>query len=58
MLDQGIKPDSHCSSRGIGYRQALAALEHWHADPHDINAAQLVIPFTQAKTASVSTPRG
>lgn len=42
MLDQGIKPDSNCASRGIGYRQALAALQHWHAHPDDVQASQLV----------------
>ena len=42
MLDQGIKVDSNCASRAIGYRQALLALEHWHAHPEDITAAQLV----------------
>ena len=42
MLDQGIQPDSNCASRGIGYRQALAALQHWHAHPDDLQPSQLV----------------
>ena len=42
MLDQGIKPDSASSSRAIGYRQALLALQHWHSHPQDATAAQLV----------------
>ena len=43
MLDQGIQPDSNCASRGIGYRQALAALHHWRAHPGDLQPSQLVL---------------
>lgn len=43
MLDQGIQPDSNCASRGIGYRQALAALQHWRAHPGDLQPSQLVL---------------
>ena len=47
MLDQGILSDSNCASRGIGYRQALAALQHWHNHPHDAQPPQLVCPALQ-----------
>ena len=42
MLDQGIRPDSACAGRAIGYRQALLALQHWHAHPEEATSAQLV----------------
>ena len=42
MLDEGMKPDSNCASRGIGYRQAMAALHHWHTHPDDATPVQLV----------------
>ncbi|DBA89023.1 TPA: hypothetical protein ACH3X2_000238 [Trebouxia sp. C0005] len=43
MLDQGIRPDSACAGRAIGYRQALLALEHWHSHPAEATSAQLDI---------------
>lgn len=31
LLDAGIGPNANCGSRAIGYRQALEALQGWHA---------------------------
>lgn len=42
MLEQGIMADSNCASRGIGYRQALLALQRWQAHPADATPQQLV----------------
>lgn len=52
MLDQGIQPNSNCASRGIGYRQALSALQHWHAHPRDIQPSQLVQMVKDIQQAS------
>lgn len=52
LLDQGIRLDSHCASRGIGYRQALAALQHWHAHPDDLQPPQLVQMVKDIQQAS------
>ena len=32
LLREGVTANSHCASRGIGYRQGLAALERWVRD--------------------------
>lgn len=42
MLDQGFTADTNCASRGIGYRQALLALQHWREQPTDATPQQLV----------------
>lgn len=52
LLDQGVQPDSNCASRGIGYRQALAAMQHWHAHPEDLQPPQLVQMVKDIQQAS------
>ncbi|DBA85626.1 TPA: hypothetical protein ACH3X1_005203 [Trebouxia sp. C0004] len=52
MLDQGIRPDSACAGRAIGYRHALLALEHWHSHPEEATSAQLVKMVKDVQQAS------
>lgn len=42
MLQQGIQADTNCASRGIGYRQALLALQQWQMQPDGATAQKLV----------------
>lgn len=54
LLRQGITADTNCASRGIGYRQALLALQHWQENPADASPQQLVQLVKDIQSASRS----